>query len=120
MSSLSPTQLTLKKLRGEGWTCAVVEHWNSFAKIRQDLFGFGDILACRDKPIENILIVQCTTLSNVAARKKKISNNPLSLAWEKAGGRLQVWGWYKKKTKWHCRISDSDCGHWQDIECMEP
>jgi hypothetical protein len=38
----SPTQLSLKKLREEGYTVAVVEHWNSFARIRQDLFGFID------------------------------------------------------------------------------
>ena len=41
----SPTQLSLKKLREEGYTVAVVEHWNSFARIRQDLFGFIDLLA---------------------------------------------------------------------------
>jgi len=35
----SPTQRTLKKLRDEVYLAQVVEKWNAFAKIRQDLFG---------------------------------------------------------------------------------
>jgi len=41
---VSPTARTLKALRDGGATCQVVEHWNSFAKIRQDLFGCIDVL----------------------------------------------------------------------------
>ena len=47
----SPTQLSLKKLREEGYIVAVVEHWNSFARIRQDLFGFIDLLALKGKEV---------------------------------------------------------------------
>ena len=45
----SPTQLSLKKLREEGYiTIQVVEYWNSFARRRIDLFGFIDILAIKN------------------------------------------------------------------------
>ena len=41
-----PTQRTLARLRQEGaLEVAIVEHWNPHARIRQDLFGFIDILA---------------------------------------------------------------------------
>ena len=40
----SPMQRSLKHLRDAGWTCAIVEHWNLHAKIRQDLFGFGELV----------------------------------------------------------------------------
>ena len=37
--STSPTTLTLKHLREQGYTAEVVERWNPHARIRQDLFG---------------------------------------------------------------------------------
>lgn len=41
----SPTQRTLAALRKLGYLAAVVEKWNHGAHIRQDLFGFIDVLA---------------------------------------------------------------------------
>jgi len=99
--STSPTQLSLKKLRGEGWTTWIVEHWNSFAKIRQDLFGFADIIAIREglPPI----LVQCTTTSNMSARVAKIEANPIAPIWG-SFGRIEVWGWKKVKGKWEVKM----------------
>ena len=65
----SPTQRTLKMLRDCGWKCQVVERWNSFAKIRIDLFGIIDIVALTDK---GIVGVQATAGSSHSARLKKI------------------------------------------------
>ncbi len=67
----SPTQLSLKKLREEGYTVQVVEYWNSFARIRIDLFGFIDIIALKGK---EVLAVQTTSASNMSARCKKIAD----------------------------------------------
>ena len=67
-SSLTPTQRTLAYLREEGYLCAIVEKWNPHVKIRQDLFGFIDILAIKKG---ETLAVQCTS-TGVAARVKKI------------------------------------------------
>lgn len=41
---MSPAQRSLAALKQLGYRAKVVEKWNPFAKIRQDLFG-GDILA---------------------------------------------------------------------------
>jgi len=89
----SPTQRTLSRLRKDGWTCAVVEHWNPYAKVRQDLFGFIDVLAIR--PGET-LGVQSTTDAHIAERRKKAAKGLLP-EWLAAGNRFEVWGWRKGK-----------------------
>ena len=100
----SPTQLSLKLLRDQGYTVAIVEHWNAFARIRQDLFGFIDILALKGK---EVLAVQTTTASNMSARVIKISNNEYVGAVRDAGWTIHVHGWHQDdKRKWHCKVKD--------------
>jgi len=71
---MTPTQRSLAMLREAGYLYAIVEHWNYFAKIRQDYFGFGDILAV-DATTNTTVIVQTTSGSNFAARRTKIREN---------------------------------------------
>jgi hypothetical protein len=100
----SPTQLSLKKLRQEGYTVAIVEHWNAFARIRQDLFGFIDLLALKDK---EVLAVQTTSASNMSARAKKIGEHENVGAVRKAGWTIHIHGWHQDdKRKWHCKVKD--------------
>jgi hypothetical protein len=100
----SPTQLSLKKLREEGYTVQVVEYWNSFARIRIDLFGFIDILALKGK---EVLAVQTTSASNMNARIKKIADHENVGAVREAGWAIHVHGWHQDdKKKWHCKIKD--------------
>jgi hypothetical protein len=106
----SPTQRSLAKLRGDGWTCAVVEHWNQFAHIRLDLFGCIDIVAVRVGNI-GVLGVQATSGSNVSARVTKIKAEARAGIWLAAGNKLQVWGWAKvgargERKLWSCRVVD--------------
>ena len=75
---------------------AVVEHWNSFTKIRQDLFGWIDIVAAHPNH-PGILAVQTTTGANAAARVQKAKGNGALVAWLLAGGRLAVYAWSKHK-----------------------
>jgi hypothetical protein len=104
MASKSPTQLSLAKLREEGYTVAVVEHWNAFARIRQDLFGFIDLLALKGK---EVLAVQTTTASNMAARCRKIADHENVGVVRDAGWSIHVHGWHQDdKRKWHCKIKD--------------
>jgi hypothetical protein len=106
MSKTSPTQRTLAALKAEGFTAAIVEKWNPHARIRQDLFGIGDVLAIR--PGELPLLVQCTAGSCHAARVgKAIATRALSV-WLLANGRFEIWSWAKRgprgKAKvWTCR-----------------
>lgn len=94
MSKKSPTQLSLDYLNKQGMTCAIVEKWNAAAGVRQDCFGFADILAYgREKGVLNIMLVQTTTASNFLARKAKILTSPHYRGWTNAGGRVILHGW---------------------------
>ena len=100
---MSPTELSLKRLRADGWLAAVVEKWNPHVKIRQDLFGFIDLIAvCA----EGTLAIQATSYSNLASRVRKITDSENLGAVREAGWKVEVWGWRKVKNRWQCRIVD--------------
>jgi hypothetical protein len=96
---ISPTKLTLRHLRDtEGWLLVeVVERWNPHAQIRQDLFGFVDVIAVR--PGET-LAVQTTTAANVSTRIRKIADHPNLPALREAEWTIRVHGWAKKSGRW--------------------
>ena len=102
----SPTQRSLKKLRGEGYLVAIVERWNPYAKIRQDLFGFVDLLAIRG---DVTLAVQTTSGDHVANRIEKIRGTQAAGVWlESPNRKIVVHGWRKigargKRKLWECR-----------------
>lgn len=97
----------MKYLRDNGYVAAVVEKWNSFSRTRQDLFGFADIIAFND---DEVLLVQTTSSSNVAARRTKIYENELSRKWRKRSKtmfgprRVEVHGWKKVKGRWKLTV----------------
>lgn len=91
---MSPTQRTLKFLRDAGYYAWVTEHWNGFARIRQDLFGIIDVVGLREG---ETLGVQCTAASGVSARVKKIAEHPSTPKLREAGWRIEVHGWTKGK-----------------------
>lgn len=99
----SPTQLTLKKLRDDGYVAEVVEKWIPGANIRRDLFGFIDVLAI--KPGE-ILGVQCTSRGHVRNRCNKIAESDLVDNVREANIKIEVWGWDKKDGHWRCKTVD--------------
>lgn len=98
---LSPTQRSLALLRQRGCLAAVVERWNQYAGphgVRQDLFGFIDVLAV--EPGENgCLGVQCCASSGMAAHRTKITEEQVeeATAWLVAGNRIELHGWRKVK-----------------------
>ena len=101
---MTPTQRSLEALREAGYLPVVVERWNPFAKIRQDLWGWCDILAIRKN---EVLAVQVTSGSNVAARIKKIEESETVAKVRDAGIRIEVHGWSKNaKNRYVCRIVD--------------
>lgn len=100
----SPTQRSLKYLRGEGYLADVVEKWIPGANIRRDLFGFIDILAIREAEIVG---VQATSGGNVSARVSKIAEHDNVGAVRKAGIRIVVHGWRKNSSgRWVLREVD--------------
>jgi hypothetical protein len=102
----SPTQRSLKLLRDRGYVAVVTERWNPYARLRQDLFGFIDIVALSS--IYGIIAVQTTSGANMAARISKIRELPAAKVWLKVGGHIVVHGWRKvgargKRKLWECR-----------------
>ena len=103
----SPTQRTLAALRKDGYTCAITERWNPHAHIRQDLYGFVDVLAI--KPDYGILAVQACAGGDHAKRRTKILAEPRAKLWLECGGRICVCSWTKKGARgkrklWEPRI----------------
>ena len=93
----SPTQRTLAHLRAAGYPLVqVVERWNPYARIRQDLFGIIDVVAVG----ADIVCVQATSGSNVSKRVAKITESEALPILRKAGIRVLVHGWRKVRGRW--------------------
>ncbi len=93
-------------MRKEGYTTAIVEKWNHHVKIRQDLYGFIDVLGVGE---EGTLAVQTTTANNMKARINKIEDEKLAnnlAAVRKAGWKIEVHGWHKVKNRWQVKVVD--------------
>jgi hypothetical protein len=90
-SEMSPTQRSLAVLKELGYRAKIVERWNPFAKVRQDLFG-ADLLGLKPG---SILAVQCTSGSNHAARRAKLDAEGFTALWKGAGATLEIWSWAK-------------------------
>ena len=97
MAGLTPTQRTLRHLREEGRVCAIVEKWNSHARIRQDLFGIIDIIAL--DPERGVLGIQSTG-SAFSEHLDKLTRDKAqqTLDWlNTPGTELWLYGWRKVK-----------------------
>ena len=106
MAKTSPTQRTLKRMResGDYVLVQIVEKWNAFARIRQDLWNF-DILGI-SKTGETHAI-QVTSYSNMNARIKKITDAEATPHLRDADWVLLVEGWKKEKNgRYKSYISD--------------
>jgi hypothetical protein len=88
---MTPTQRSLAYLRGGGYTVGIVEHWNAFARLTLDLWGFADLVAFR--PGVPVLLVQTTTGANLAARRRKILANETARQWVQAGHEIVLHSW---------------------------
>ena len=93
---MTPTALSLRHLRAEGWLVDVVERWVpgiSGLKVRRDLFGIGDLLALRGP---DVLLVQTTSAGNALSRVRKIGDGEHAealAALRAAGVLVHVHGW---------------------------
>lgn len=101
---MTPTQRSLALLRKAGYTVAITERWNAHVKIRQDLFGFIDLLAIAPA----MVAIQTTVGSSVSARRTKILTIDAAREWLESGHKIWVHGWAKrggagKRKLWTCR-----------------
>ena len=103
---ISPTKRALADLRSLGFVAQVVERFNPYAKVRQDLFGCIDIVAVREGC--GILGVQACAGASHAARRAKSLAEPRLRAWLAAGGRFEVFSYAKRggrgeRKRWQLR-----------------
>lgn len=102
---MSPTQRSLKLLRGNGYLCWIVEQTIRIPgrTFKRDLFNAFDIIGIKDS---ETIAVQTTTLSNLGARITKLSSNEFIPHLRKAGWTLKAHGWRELKTGWQAKIVD--------------
>lgn len=102
----SPTSRSLALYRKRGWLVAVVERFNPYAKVRQDLFGFIDLIAIKG---DLTLGIQTTTGDHVAERIEKVKGLQAAAVWLESPLRKIVFnGWRKvgargERKLWQCR-----------------
>ena len=100
---VSPTQRSLKLLRGLGYTPWIVEHYNAYDKRRHDLYNFIDIVALHPKK-QGILAVQTTTGSGLSSRIKKAEDLDNYHLWLACGNDVEFHGWRELKSGWEPMI----------------
>lgn len=93
----SPTSRTTQWAKKNGYSAAIVEKWNKFAGIRQDMFGFIDVVLIDG--IRPVWGLQITSTGNMASRIKKSLESPNLALWCGSGARFSVVGWSKKGGK---------------------
>jgi len=89
---------------------AKTEHWNPFAKIRQDLFGFIDAIALY-LPVDGkggqICALQCVN-THLPEHIEKILTNASAQWWLACGGKIVIHNWKQRSKnkikKWHCEV----------------
>lgn len=108
----SPTENSLSRLRKEGYHAAVVEKWNPHAKIRQDLFGFIDVVGLNPEHV-GMLAVQTTSKNNIRARINKIldEKEKIAIDWLKAQNTIEVHGWDKHNNRYRLTVCELFLDH---------
>jgi len=104
MAKRSPTALSIDYLYEQGYTLVVKgEHWNAWAKCRQDFAGFIDLIAFRKN---ETLGIQVTSRDNMAARRRKIADYENTPDIRDAGWRIEIHGWDRYEGKDRIKVED--------------
>jgi hypothetical protein len=117
MSTLSLSR-SKQLLESDGWKVAIVEKWNQWAHIRQDLFGMCDLIAIRPDRSGVTGIQACGEDVSIHVHKllegywnikgKFVGPNDCLPIWLKAGNPFFIWAWRKrgaegKRKTWELR-----------------
>lgn len=98
----SPTKRTKSFLEKRGYLVGSVERWNQFARVRQDLFGFIDMIAI--SPDGDIVGIQATTGAHSQERITKIVEHKNFVRVVGSKMLVEVWGWRKLSCGWFPKI----------------
>lgn len=101
----TPIARSIDYLYDQGYALVVKgEHWNSFARIRQDFAGILDLIAFRKG---ETLGVQVTSRSNMSSRRNKIADHENTPHLRDAGWSLAIHGWDKgPDNRWRVKVED--------------
>lgn len=101
-------QRSKKYLEDKGWHVSIVEKWNQWAHVRQDLYGLHDLVAVRHDSNGVWGINACEDDGAVSDHIKKYLNgyddskrgrqppNRTLPVWLCAGNRFSIMGWGKR------------------------
>ncbi len=111
---MTPTALSLRYLRDEGWLVDVCERWvpsGRIGQVRKDLFGLIDLVAVRSA---ETMGVQTTSNSNVANHLTKMTDadHAVALAGLRAAGWTVVIHGWRKSTR-----DGRECKHGLAARC---
>ena len=114
------TALSLRLLRGEGYTVDVVERWLSGVGARKDFLGLVDIIGVRG---HETIAVQTTSASNFNARLNKMRDDEhrdALAALIEASWQVVIHGWCKHDKSGHvCTHGKARCAcRWQLHRCV--
>jgi len=98
--AVTTTQRSLAYMRKKNYYAEVVERYNAFTRRKNDLFGFIDIICLGEG---QVIGVQTTSSSNMAARVTKIREHENYAAVKAAGIVIIVHGWVKRGRFWEVR-----------------
>ena len=87
----SPYERTKAELVKMGYEVGRTEHFNTFVKIRQDLFNCIDLIGL--KKGSPLLLIQCTTGDNASKRIEKMRDKAAIIA--STGSTVEMWAWRK-------------------------
>ena len=105
----SPTERSMIWLRDKGYIVDVSERWIPRTKVRKDLFGFADLVACG--PGLGIKLIQVTSFQHVGERVTKMKANPnVPVCCGEKGIEVWVMGWWPSKPDPRIVVFDKE-GH---------
>lgn len=105
-----PLQRSKRYLEEKGWHVWIVEVWNSWAHIRQDMYGFADLVAIRHDNKGVWAINACEDNGEVKSHIDKYLNgwdhpkkgrqppNSHLPVWLAGGNRFSIAGWGKRSS----------------------
>jgi hypothetical protein len=97
---MSPTQRSVAYMQAKGYGIVeTVERWLPKQRIRKDFAGIGDLIAVGP----DVVVIQTTgttTGGNYQARVRKVSEHENLVVLIRAGLRVVIHGWAKRKAGW--------------------
>src|SRR5262245_60049182 len=93
---------TLSALRRSGYTATMARAWPPDAMFYRDVLSVADIIAVRPGE-DGVLLVQCTTASNLSASRRTAVASGLLRTWLAASNRFELFAWSEDGENWGVR-----------------